>query len=138
MSLFSRKNSIINELIYLGTLPNFSKVSSQKLRSIVNSSCASSGQTTRTFADKKQHDAGEFLSSKKDANQNLGITWRLGLFYWRLWTFYFCLDSPPLWAFPLFVTFFWNASLTSWCVRFKKELSIYFCKWKLRVHTIWV
>ena len=74
MSLFSRKNSIINELIYLGTLPNFSKVSSQKLRSIVNSSCASSGQTTRTFADKKQHDAGEFLSSKKDANQNLGIT----------------------------------------------------------------
>ena len=108
MSLFSRKNAIINELIYLGTLPNFSKVSSQKLRSIVNSSCASSGQTTRTFADKKQHDAGEFLSSKKDANQNLGITWRLGLFYWRLWTFYFCLDSPPFWAFPLFVTFYFT------------------------------
>ena len=63
MNLFSRNNEIVRELIHLVTLPNFSKISTKKLRSVVHSNCVSSGQITRTFDDNKQHDAGEFLLS---------------------------------------------------------------------------
>ena len=63
MSQYSTNNAIAKDLIHLLNLPNFSQTSTHQLRSSVHSNCASFGQSTRTFSDRKQHDAGEFLVS---------------------------------------------------------------------------
>ena len=63
MSLYSKKNEIIRELIKLNKLSSLSKSSTLKLRSIVHSHCIDSDQITRCFNDYNQHDASEFLMS---------------------------------------------------------------------------
>ena len=62
MTLHIKRNEIFKELVNLNNLENYSKASSHKLRSVVHQSCRNSGEV-RPFDDKKQHDAGEFLSS---------------------------------------------------------------------------
>ena len=63
MRLYSEKNEIVRELVNLSDHPNFSETSTHHLRSIVHTYCTSCGQSTRTFSDKNQHDASEFLIS---------------------------------------------------------------------------
>ena len=57
------KNKIMGELDELMNLPNFSKSSTHQLRSIVHTNCINSGQDTKTFGDKQQHDVSEYLMS---------------------------------------------------------------------------
>ena len=62
MEQLLENNSIIRELKNLSCLPNFSNSSTRNLRSAVHQDCIKNRQS-RTFDDKKQHDAGEFLLS---------------------------------------------------------------------------
>ena len=57
------ENKILCELIKLNEMENFSEVSTENLRSIVFCICMDSSQKTRTFNDRRQHDAVEFLLS---------------------------------------------------------------------------
>ena len=50
-------------LITLSKQPQFSSQSTSKIRTIVKLKCFKSGQETRNFNDKFQHDAGEFMLS---------------------------------------------------------------------------
>ena len=63
MNLYTDKNEIIAELTALARLQNFTRASTHHLRTIVQAKCTESGQASRTFGDKKQHDASEFLIS---------------------------------------------------------------------------
>ena len=54
------ESPILSELIHLISLPNFSNVSTNKLRTIIKEKCLSGN---RNFNSNRQHDAGEFLSS---------------------------------------------------------------------------
>ena len=57
------ENDIFKELYHINMYQNFTVTSSDELRSTVHNCCRNSGQISRTFEDKNQHDAGEYLTS---------------------------------------------------------------------------
>jgi hypothetical protein len=58
-----KQNEITKELLNLFKKPEFSIQSTQRIRTIIKMKCFKAGQLTRKFNDKKQHDAGEFMTS---------------------------------------------------------------------------
>ena len=61
--LKSKHNEITKELITLNNKQHLSHQSTQRIRTIVKTKCFKSGQLTRDFNNKLQHDAGEFMTS---------------------------------------------------------------------------
>ena len=61
--LNTKHNEITKELIKLFKEPQFSFQSTERIRTIIKLKCFKNGQLSRKFNDKKQHDAGEFMTS---------------------------------------------------------------------------